>query len=100
MKLKPLAPICVIPMTPGVVLLVVLETRLSVWAAGAVEFKVSVMGTPLCWNVCSTLLHDNIVEGGHLLSGRLTAEEARDLRAVIPGLGVAGRDGTLQRVGA
>src|SRR5208337_1893351 len=46
------------------------------------------------------LLHDNVVEGGHLLSARLTAKEASDLRAVIPGLGVAGRDGTLQRIGA
>ena len=34
------------------------------------------------------------------MSGRLTAKEAGDLRAVIPGLGVAGRDGALHRVGA
>ena len=41
-------------------------------------------------------LEDGVVEALDLLSGRLAAEEAGDLRAIVPGLGIAGRDGTLQ----
>src|SRR5271166_3159690 len=42
------------PITPGVVLLVVFDTRLSVWAAGTLGLLVRLTDTPLNWKVCST----------------------------------------------
>ena len=44
--------------------------------------------------------HDGVVEALDLLSAGLAAEQAGDLRAVVPRLGITGRDGVLQRVRA
>ena len=93
MKWKPLPPMSVIPIALGIDGLTVLRDH----AEHVRGRLVGVVGEgdrhPAEGEGLLHPLEDGAVERGDLLGGGLAAEEAGDLRAVVPGVGAAARQG-------